>query len=114
MINTLGFYKHGKKVWEQEIPERGLFYEKGFLDWLHVPRFYLKEGGCCEVLHHEVFGWYFEFSISHDEAAKIWALLFKDNPDYTFSYDAGNGGQSFTRKPEWRDSKVKIKDGKTT
>lgn len=95
-INTLGFYLDGKRVWEQEIPECSLFFEEGFYDWLDVPRFYRSRP--CTVKMDDHFGWYIEFAMTHAEAAKIWAILFKDHPDISFSYDAEHGGQSFKKK----------------
>jgi hypothetical protein len=97
LTNTVGFYKSGKKVWEQEIPERCLFFEKGFYEWLHVPRFYLRDAGSCTLIQDKTFGWCIEFQVRYEEAAKFWELLFKDHPEIGSSWDEKQGQFFFDR-----------------
>ena len=65
-----------------------MFYVKGFFDWLKVPRFYIHG---CGVKRDRHWGWILEFELSHEEAAKIWTLLFNDNPEVESRYDQEKG-----------------------
>lgn len=79
-----------------EIKERSLFFHDGFFDWLDVPRYYPRT---CRIEQHPRFGWYIEFEMTHQEAAKMWAVLFEHHPEIAFNYDAEHGGQSFSERP---------------
>lgn len=94
-IGDLSFHdRNGKTVWHQEIPEAGLFYVKGFFDWLNVQRFYIHG---CQVRRDHHWGWILEFELSHEEAAKVWTMLFKDNPEVVSCYE-NEKGQFFLLK----------------
>lgn len=94
-LGDLTFYdKDHKEVWHQRIPEADLFFNKGFYDWLNVPRYYF---GGCKVRRDKRWGWVLEFELSHEEAAKIWAVLFKDHPEIESKYDKETG-QYFANK----------------
>ena len=74
--NTLGFFKNGKKVWEQKIPEANM-------SWIPTYRFddtkkeYVYRCDMfdkyfhCEVFLDKVFGWQLRIKISHNYA-NIW------------------------------------------
>lgn len=96
-IGDLSFRdKNGKEVWHQEIPEASLFFHEGFWNWLNVTRYYIHG---CQVKRDRDWGWILEFQLSHEEAAKIWALLFKDHPEIISEYDPEKG-QFFMEKQE--------------
>jgi len=72
LINTLGFFQNGKKVWEQEIPETD------------VKRMVTNEWGRVELDHpgyyfHVEFdsdwGWLLKFKMSHKQADQIWDFI---------------------------------------
>lgn len=84
LINTLGFFKGGKKVWEQEIPESDL------------KRMVTNRWGLVELDHpghyfhvelDDKFGWCLKFRMTHEEAEKVWEFI--SNRE-TF-YDVFNG-----------------------
>lgn len=88
-IGDLSFYdKNHKCVWHQEIPEASNFFNEGFYNWLNVPRFYI---GTCWVERSRHWGWILKFKMSHKEAAKIWAFLFKDHPEIKSHYEEDKG-----------------------
>ena len=73
LINTLGFRKNGKKVWEQEIPEFDLFRKELRKDFRGEDYFHLdKIGYYHKVEYDENFGWLLVFKISHEDSKKVW------------------------------------------
>jgi hypothetical protein len=98
-INTLIFYgPNCKELWRQEIPEADLFFAKGFFNWLDVPRFYLKDSRM-QVRRDRKYGWILEFTLSHEEAAKIWGMLFKNHPEIASEYDRDKGQYFVSKVP---------------
>lgn len=72
LINTLGFFKNGEKVWEQEIPE------------CDVKRMVTNRYGREELDHpaqgvhveyDKEWGWLLKFRMTHERANKIWAFI---------------------------------------
>ena len=89
-IGDLDFFKDGKKVWHQEIPEASNFFKQQFYNWLKVPRIYF---GTCKVEYDKDWGWILKFQVSHQEAHKIYDFLFKHHPEYKVSYSENDGTQ---------------------
>ena len=72
LINTLGFFKGGKKVWEQEIPE------------IDVKRMVTNRWGRVELDHpgygfhveyDKDWGWLLKFKMTHQQAEKVWKYI---------------------------------------
>lgn len=85
--NTLGFYKKGKKVWEQQIPEAQLLWKplyrfddekKEWVYWRDEFDKYFR----CEVFKDKNFGWQLRLHLSHNYA-EIWH---KKITDYVEEY----------------------------
>ena len=72
LINTVGFFKNGEKVWEQEIPEADL-------KKMVVNRFGFETldhpGHGFHLEHDETWGWLLHFTMTHEEADKIWKFI---------------------------------------
>ena len=99
-IGDLDFFKDGKKVWHQEIPEATNFFNQGFYAWLKVPRVYL---GTCKVEYDKNWGWLLKFQVSHQEAHKIYEFLFKHHPELKVTYTENDGTQFVKRvRHFWR------------
>ena len=91
----LSFYKNGKEVWHQEIPEASNFFKKNFYDWLNVPRIYLSG---YSVKYEKPWGWILHFQLSHKEAHKIYEFLFQHHPEYYVRHTENDGTQIIKRK----------------
>jgi len=77
LINTLGFRKNGKKVWEQEIPEFDLFRTEQRKDLRGEDYFHLDGIGYYhKVEYDERWGWMILFRISHEDSKKVWDKIF--------------------------------------
>jgi hypothetical protein len=99
-IGDLSFYKYGKTVWHQEIPEASLYFVKGFYNWLKTPRYYIYG---CQVKLDKNWGWILEFQMSHEEAAKIWEIMFRDHPEIQSNYEPDKG-QFFTERKQLKET----------
>lgn len=95
-IGTLSFKDNEcKTVWEQEIPEAGSYFQlPETYKWLDVPRYFFHG---CSVEFDPHWGWILNFYMAHEEAAKIWGILFKDHPEVKSEYDKLKG-QCFSSK----------------
>ena len=91
LINTLGFFKNGEKVWEQEIPEtdvkRMVTNEWGRVELDH-PGYYFH------VEYDETWGWLLSFKMSHKQAEKVWEFI----SDRDLFYDVFNNTVDETKK----------------
>lgn len=74
--NTLQFYKDGKKVWEQEIPEADLIPQKHPLREFDVYR--IHKIGQCSVVRQKRWGWILRVRVDHEQAEKIWNKVFEE------------------------------------
>jgi len=93
LINTLGFFKNGEKVWEQEIPETD------------VKRMVTNEWGRVELDHpgygfhveyDKGWGWLLKFRMTHQQAEKVWNFI-SDRAEF---YDVYNSSQPKVKTDE--------------
>ena len=72
LINTLGFFKNGEKVWEQEIPEADLkkmVVNRWGREGLDHPGYHFH------VEYDETWGWLLKFKMRHEQANRVWEFI---------------------------------------
>jgi len=86
----LKFYKDGKEVWSQQIPEDSCYFQG-----MQNSKFNISGSS---VEYNKDYGWILTFRMTHKEAFKIYQFLFEGHPDYKVEYVEDKGLQFRLKK----------------